>query len=131
MAAAFKPRGWLILLAVPFDDDSWDYVAYSHLVDFMILMAYDEHWDTGTSGSVASQGWFERLLDHRMKDLDPNHTIIALGNYGYDWTSGKPGEDLTFQDTARLARMRDAEIDFDPDAENPHFTYKKHGRSAA
>lgn len=124
MAAAFKPRGWLILLAVPFDDDSWDYAAYSHLVDFMILMAYDEHWDTGTPGSIASQGWFEHLLDLRMKDLDPSHTIIALGNYAYDWTPGKPGEDLTFQDTARLARMRDAEIDFDPDAENPHFAYK-------
>ena len=124
MRAAFKPRGWLILLAVPFDDNSWDYVAYSHLVDFMILMAYDEHWDTGAPGSIASQGWFEKLLDLRMKDLDPNHTIIALGNYGYDWTLGKTGEDMTFQDTARLARTLDAEIDFDPDAENPHFTYR-------
>src|SRR5579883_923780 len=29
MSAAFKPHGWLVLLTVPFDDDSWDYVAYS------------------------------------------------------------------------------------------------------
>jgi cellulose synthase/poly-beta-1,6-N-acetylglucosamine synthase-like glycosyltransferase/peptidoglycan/xylan/chitin deacetylase (PgdA/CDA1 family) len=124
MAAAFKPHGWLILMAVPFDDDSWDYVAYSHLVDFMILMAYDEHWEDGTSGSIASQDWFERLLDVRMKDLDPAHTIIALANYGYDWIAGKPAQDLTFQESARLARTTNAEIDFDPDAENPRFTYR-------
>ncbi len=46
MSAAFKPRGWKILLSVPFDDDSWDYVAYSKIADYLILMAYDEHWET-------------------------------------------------------------------------------------
>ncbi len=125
MSAAFKPHGWLVLLTVPFDDDSWDYVAYSHLVDFMILMAYDEHWESGSAGSIASQGWFETLLDRRMKDLDPGHTIIALGSYGYDWQVGRPGaSDLTFQDSAQLAHKSDAEIDFDADAENPHFSYR-------
>ncbi len=130
MSAAFKPRGWSVLLTVPFDDPAWDYVAYSHIVDYTILMAYDEHWEEGASGSVAGQSWFENLLDKRMKELDPDHTIIALGSYGYDWASGKTADDLTFQDVANLARTTDAEIDFDPDAENPHFTYKdKNGQS--
>jgi peptidoglycan-N-acetylglucosamine deacetylase len=125
MSAEFKPRGWKILLSVPFDDDSWDYVGYSKLVDYMILMAYDEHWETGAAGPVASQSWFEKLLDDRMKQLDPDHTIIALGNYGYDWSNtGKPAEDVTFQDVARIAHMRAGDIDFDADAENPHLTYK-------
>ena len=125
MSAAFKPRGWKVLLTVPFDDDSWDYVAYSKIADYLILMAYDEHWETGAAGPVASQGWYEKLLDQRMKDLDPDHTIVAIGNYGYDW--GKPGaqaEDVTFPDVARIARMQASSIDFDADAENPHFTYK-------
>ena len=125
MSAAFKPRGWKILLSVPFDDNSWDYVAYSKIVDYMILMAYDEHWETGAAGPIASQSWFEKLLDDRMKQLDPDHTIIALGNYGYDWSNtGKPAEDVTFQDVARIAHMRAGDIDFDADAENPHLTYK-------
>jgi peptidoglycan-N-acetylglucosamine deacetylase len=125
MSAAFKPRGWKILLSVPFDDDSWDYAAYSKIADYLILMAYDEHWETGTAGPVAGQGWYEKLLDQRMKDLDPDHTIVAIGNYGYDW--GKPGtqaEDVTFPDVARIAHMQASSIDFDADAENPHFTYK-------
>jgi peptidoglycan-N-acetylglucosamine deacetylase len=127
MAAAFKPRGWQILLAAPFDDDSWDYVAYAHIVDFLVLMAYDEHWEEGLAGSVASQGWFERLLDKRMKDLDPNRTIIALGSYGYDWVQGKNADDVTFQEAMWLARVHNADIDFDSDAENPHFTYTEDG----
>jgi peptidoglycan-N-acetylglucosamine deacetylase len=125
VAAAFKPRGWKLLLAVPFDDDSWDYVAYSKLADYMILMAYDEHFEQSAPGPVASQAWYENLLDARMKDLDPDHTIIALGNYGYDWSKpGTPAEDVTFQDVARIARLQASDIDFDADAENPHFTYK-------
>jgi peptidoglycan-N-acetylglucosamine deacetylase len=125
MSAAFKPRGWKILLSVPFDDDSWDYVGYSKIVDYMILMAYDQHWETGAAGPIAGQSWFEKLLDDRMKQLDPDHTIIALGNYGYDWSNtGKPAEDVTFQDVARIAHMRAGDIDFDADAENPHLTYK-------
>jgi peptidoglycan-N-acetylglucosamine deacetylase len=125
MSAAFKPRGWKILISVPFDDDSWDYVAYSKIVDYLILMAYDEHWETGAAGPIASQGWYEKLLDQRMKDLDPNHTIIALGNYGYDWGKpGTPAEDVTFPDVSRIARMQASSIDFAADAENPHFTYK-------
>ena len=131
MSAAFKPRGWKILLSVPFDDDSWDYAAYSKITDYLILMAYDEHWETGIAGPVASQGWYEKLLDQRMKDLDPDHTIVAIGNYGYDW--GKPGaqaEDVTFPDVARIARMQASSIDFDADAENPHFTYKDNAGQA-
>ncbi|QAY96650.1 polysaccharide deacetylase [Methylovirgula ligni] len=131
MSAAFKPRGWKILLSVPFDDDSWDYAAYSKITDYLILMAYDEHWETGTPGPVASQGWYEKLLDQRMKDLDPDHTIVAIGNYGYDWS--KPGvqaEDVTFPDVARIARMQASSIDFDADAENPHFTYKDNAGQA-
>ncbi|MEJ0052484.1 MAG: glycosyltransferase [Methylovirgula sp.] len=125
MSAAFKPHGWKILLSVPFDDDSWDYVAYSKIVDYTILMAYDEHWETGAAGPIASQSWFEKLLDDRMKQLDPDHTIIALGSYGYDWpNTGKPAEDVTFQDVARIAHMRASDIDFDADAENPHLAYK-------
>ena len=86
-------------------------------------MAYDQHWEEGTPGPIAAQDWFEATLDRRMKELDPSHTIIAIGGYGYDWVKGQTATDLTFQDALQAARDSEADIQFDPDAENPHFSY--------
>ncbi|MEO8999217.1 MAG: glycosyl hydrolase family 18 protein, partial [Rhodanobacter sp.] len=120
---AFDPHGWGIVLSVPFDDASWDYKGYADIVDFELLMAYDEHWAGKDPGTIASQDWFERTLDKRMKVLDPDQTIIAIGSYGYDWAHGKSAEALTFQDAMDRAADAQADIEFDPDTQNPHFSY--------
>jgi poly-beta-1,6 N-acetyl-D-glucosamine synthase len=123
LRAAFKPHDLVVILAVPFDDDSWNYPAYAKLVDYMLLMAYDEHYEEGVSGSIASQSWFEDLLDKRMAELDPAQTIVAIGAYGYDWAKGKTADDISFQDAILSAHDSEADIDFDPDSNNPHFSY--------
>jgi len=123
MAAAFAPHRYIIVLAVPFDDDSWPYAAYADIADFMLLMGYDQHWEEGTPGSIAGQSWFEETLDKRMRALDPNRTIIAIGSYGYDWVKGKTAQDLTFEEAVLSARDSEADIDFDPETENPHFSF--------
>ena len=123
LRAAFLPHGWSVMLAVPFDDDSWDYPAYAKLVDYMLLMAYDEHYEEGEPGSIAGQSWFEDILDTRMKDLDPARTIVAIGAYGYDWTKGTNAEDISFQNAILAAHDSEADLDFDPESNNPHFSY--------
>ena len=42
-----------------------------------LTMAYDQHWEEGTPGSIAGQSWFEETLDKRMTTLDPARTIVA------------------------------------------------------
>ena len=127
MSDAFAPHGWGIVLAVPFDDPSWNYASYADLVDFEMLMAYDEHWTEAVAGSIAGQSWFERTLDKRMKDLDPDRVIVAIGAYGYDWSQGKSADDVSFQDAMGRAKDSEADISFDPDTENPHFSYNEDG----
>ena len=123
LAAAFAPHRYIIVLAVPFDDDSWPYATYAQIVDFMLLMGYDQHWEGGAPGSIAGQSWFEETLDKRMKVLDPDRTIIAIGSIGYDWVKGKPAQELTFEEAVLSARDSEADIDFDPETENPHFSF--------
>ena len=123
MAAAFAPHRYIIVLDVPFDDDSWPYATYARIVDFMLLMGYGEHWEQSSPGSIAGQSWFEETLDKRMEELDPNRTIIAIGSYGYDWVKGKPAEELTFEEAVLSARDSEADIDFDPKTDNPHFSF--------
>ncbi len=89
----FAAHGWLVAEAVPFDDPDWNYPANSAATDYLILMAYDQHWIGSDAGPVAAQDWFEQNLSKRMRELDPAKTILALGNYGYDWNDANDDVD--------------------------------------
>jgi peptidoglycan-N-acetylglucosamine deacetylase len=130
LRAAFRPRGWLIAVAAPFDDPHWNYKAYAKNCDFLMLMGYDEHWSAGEPGPVASQSWFSTRLAARMHDLDPARTIVAIGNYGYDWTEGgESADDITFQEVMLTARDAKATIELDPDTLNPRYSYADSGET--
>lgn len=67
-------------------------------------LSYDQHEEGSDAGSIASQDWFETVLDKRMATLDPAKTIIGLGSYAYDWTKGSPTQELTLRLTSQAAR---------------------------
>jgi peptidoglycan-N-acetylglucosamine deacetylase len=123
LSAALHARGLVLVLAVPFDDPAWDYDTYARLVDFLLLMAYDQHWPESAPGSIAGQAWFKEKLPQRMTRLDPHRTIVSIGNYGYDWIAGEAAEAVTFQQAMAMARKANASINFDPHNENPHFSF--------
>jgi peptidoglycan-N-acetylglucosamine deacetylase len=126
----FGPKGLTVMQAVPFDDPDWNYKSYSAISDYLMLMAYDQHWAGSDAGPIAAQKWFERNLVSRMQQLDPAKTIIALGNYGYDWTEGEnQAEEVTCQKALITARESDAKVTFDPDSQTPYFEYDEEDES--
>jgi peptidoglycan-N-acetylglucosamine deacetylase len=129
LSAAFAPHGWLILQTVPFDDKTWPYEDYANIVDYTILMAYDQHDDSDPAGAIAAQDWFEQNMAERMRVLDPASTIIGIGNYGYDWHGTENADSLNFQDAVLAARDSEADIDFDDATGNAHFSYMENDKS--
>lgn len=125
LRAAFAPRGWIVAVAAPIDDRDWPYRSYAAASDYQILMAYDEHFEEGAPGAIASQSWFVEKLSQRMRELDPAKTIIALGNYAYDWSGGPAAVDMTFQSSMLASKESEAPIVFDPKTLNPHFEYRE------
>lgn len=123
--AAFQVRGWTVLQAVPFDSTDWNYKDFAGANDYLILMAYDQHYAGKEWGSVAAQNWYESNLINRMKEIDPAKVIVAIGNYGYDWTEGaEHAKELTCQEALITAHESEVEkIDFDPETKNPYFEY--------
>ncbi len=122
VSEAFLPRGWIVVMAVPFDDEEWPYTDYARIVDYTLLMAYDEHDDTGEAGSIAGQSWFETTLDKRMRELAPSRTIVGIGSYAYDW-NGDHADALSFEDAVVAAHDSEANVVFDDASNNPHFSY--------
>jgi len=120
----FAPSGLLVIQSLPVDDPAWDYSNYSSATDYLVLMAYDQHYSKGDAGPIAAQDWFEDKLLTRMRDLNPSKTIIALGNYGYDW-SDRQGEakEVTFQEALITARDSEAKPLFDPSSRTLWFEY--------
>ena len=125
MRAAFAPYGWLVAVAAPFDDRDWPYRSYGAATDYQILMAYDEHFEEGSAGAIASQPWYVDKLTQRMRELDPAKTIIAIGNYAYDWSGKGPADDMTFQASMLSSKESEAPITFDAQTLNPHFEYRE------
>ena len=60
--------------------------------------------------------------------LDPAHTIVAFGAYGYDWTeadaSGQGRADaVSFEEAIDNAHDSEVDIEMDDNALNPHYGY--------
>ena len=123
LKSGLQARAQILILAVPLDDDDWNYTAYAEVADFLLLMAYDEHFADGSPGSVAGEEWFKRKLAKRMATLDPSRTIISLGNYGYDWARDGEGVSVSFEQIRSLAADSEAFVEVDPQSGNPHFSY--------
>ena len=122
--AAFAQRGLLVAQAVPFDNSDWNYRAFAQASDYLMLMAYDQHWAEREPGPIAAQNWFEWGLRSRLSELDPARTIVCVGGYGYDWSDQAPeATELTFQEAMLSARDSEANIRFDTASRNPTFTY--------
>jgi len=73
----------------------YDRVELGKTVDYLNLMAYDEHWATSPeSGSVASIGWVEQGIKTLLEDVPPEKVILGLPFYTREWEE-TPGPDGT------------------------------------
>jgi len=128
--AALKPLGREVWVTAPFANPDWDLTKLQSVSDTIVLMAYDEHWGGagGQPGPPVGEDWYEKNLEHDAAQLDPAKMVVALGDYGYDWTldakgHAVAGENETFYDATQDARDSDAHVTLDDDALNPTFGY--------
>ncbi|MCT8137999.1 peptidoglycan hydrolase [Anaerobacillus sp. CMMVII] len=64
----------------------YDRKALTDIVDYMIVMAYDEHWGTSPiAGSVASFPWVERNLARLLEEIPSERLILGIPTYTRIW----------------------------------------------
>lgn len=82
--------------APPWGSDQWslflDRSALARIADYIILMAYDEHYaDSPVSGPVASLGWTEKAVAESLKLIPAEKLVMAVPLYTRVWTETADG----------------------------------------
>ncbi len=113
------------------DGDVPDAGLVARNVDFVVLMAYDQHYVAGEAGPLCGIDWFGQALDRTLAKMPPEKLVLGVGNYAYDWTNGRaPADVMTYQEALFLAAdshegVPPSEVvDFDSVAFNPTFHYE-------
>jgi spore germination protein YaaH/peptidoglycan/xylan/chitin deacetylase (PgdA/CDA1 family) len=126
LAQFMHKDGLYLTVDVPMNDEAFDYEAIGQIADFVIVMAYDEHFTSGTSGAIASFDWFNEGIDDMAQKIPKEKLIIAAGQYSYEWNASlkTPATVLSFDETMLLAKDVGADVQTDDQNINSYFSYK-------
>lgn len=100
--------------------------------DIISFMTYDEHWETGSAGPVASLPWVRRVLEHAVDlGLDMRKVFMGIPLYGYDWPRQGNGwghaTGIEYEEAQARIKRYEATVEFDTNAVAPRFTYSASG----
>ncbi|AGK53893.1 hypothetical protein B1NLA3E_10675 [Bacillus sp. 1NLA3E] len=95
----FHEAGINVSMDITFISTSGNWSAFyergklSEIVDYMVVMAYDEHWGSSpVAGSVASLPWVEQNLQSLLKEVPNQKLILGVPLYTRLWKE-ETGED--------------------------------------
>lgn len=117
-----------VMIAAPVADETWDLAAYARAADRVVLMAYDEHWQSGSPGPIASQAWYARVVESAVARTGADRAIVAIGSYAFDWPKGQVlADSITVQQAWARAAQAGTLPKFDPASGNTGFAYVQAG----
>ncbi|HVA95279.1 MAG TPA: glycosyltransferase [Candidatus Dormibacteraeota bacterium] len=129
LAADLHNENLKLMVCLPAADWAYNYAAIGKTSDAIILMNYDQHWLTSAPGPIAAQDWFVRNIETITKLVPPQKLMMGIANYAYDWplNRGRKTHEQTraesFQESVVASTESDAQVEFDPDSLNPHYSY--------
>lgn len=125
LSKAFHANGLIVSQDImPFNSD-YNVRELAKYNDYLILMAYDEYSGSSDPGPICSQRWIESTVDDCTRKIPASKIILGLGAFGYDWPGATNGnQNLTYQQALAHAKTSKANVIFDNDTYNLHFSYK-------
>jgi len=125
--ARFARRGWMVAIAVPAEDPDWNLSAYARVADKLFLMAYDEHYQGGDPGPIASQRWFEAAVARAMRTVPRDRLVVAIGSYAYDWQRGGDTDAVSVEEAWLSAHDSGTTPTYDKASGEARFSYDEAG----
>jgi peptidoglycan-N-acetylglucosamine deacetylase len=106
-----------IAMAIPATDDAYPVRPLLGAVDAVVVMLYDQHWDTSEPGPIADPSWVRSALEKRIAEAGPAKIVAALPAYGYRWKKGKAGESISYAQAVQMATAAGAPLRRDTQSE--------------
>ncbi|PYT55617.1 MAG: polysaccharide deacetylase [Acidobacteria bacterium] len=128
LAPAMHAVGLKLMIALPARDDAYDYEYFGKQCDAIVLMNYDQHWPYSPPGPIAAQDWFAENLRQVLEVVPAQKIVVGIANYAYDWAAAPKkrygaAEEVSIQEALLHADESDANVEFDGDSLNPHYSY--------
>jgi spore germination protein len=140
-AARIHAKGYLISTALApktsaTQQGKWyeahDYRAHGQIVDFVVIMTYEWGYSGGPPQPVSPIGPVRRVLEYALTEIPAAKIMMGQNLYGYDWTlpfvqGGPFARAVSPQAAIELARLNGVAIQYDYQAQAPHFNYTNEG----
>lgn len=124
-----KPLGYQVTIAVPaktsdsiYSNYAFDYKTLANYSDYIMLMAYDEHYPGGTPGAIASINWVTNVVNYAVTVVPREKLILGLAAYGYDWTSTSTRA-YSINGIYNIANSYGATVVFDSVTKSKYYKY--------
>ena len=124
LSVALHSRGYLLTQDIAPGNSDYDLKKLSAYNDYLVVMAYDQHYQTSAPGPVSDLRWVAKALGAITNQVDPQKLIIGAPTYGYDWPKTGDAADVTYQEAVITAKESEAEIQFDKQSSNLTFQYE-------
>ncbi len=122
------PKGKIFSVAVPprikATEDAFQYDKIAAIADRVIVMAYDEHWRTGSPGTIASLSWCEKVSQFAQRMIPATKLIIGIPLFGRVWQKQEVARALKYFQTLDLWKQHKSPLERDPDG-TAHFAYQE------
>lgn len=133
--STLKPLGFGVSVAVQaktYDSPSatwnyaFDYKSLAMYADYIMLMAYDEHYPGGTPGAVASIDFVTSVVDYALTVVPKEKIVLGLAAYGYDWSNGTT-KSYSINTCYTIAANNGATVKLDSTTKSKYFNYTLSG----
>lgn len=116
VSVAANPYGWTTGW-----QGSYDYAALAEYCDYLMIMAYDEHYYGGTAGPVSSMPFIDNSIKYALSLIPKEKVVLGLPFYGRIWSDngGYPdGYGVTNTKIAQLVRNYGGSVQVDPSSQS-------------
>lgn len=116
----------------------YDRASLAEIVDYVALMAYDEHWAASpVAGSVSSLPWVERGLRRVLKEVPPEQLLLGVPFYTRLWEikEKEDGEQevssraLSMEGIEQILKDREVETEWDDKTKQYFASYEEDGKT--
>jgi len=116
-------------------NEFYDLEAQGKVVDYVIIMAYDEHYSgSETAGSVASLGFLKKAVNGTLKKMPKERIVMAIPFYTRLWAEQETdgavklsSEALTMNGAKDVLSRNKVTAQFDEASGQNYAEYKKNG----